>query len=38
MLVEENLYMKAILIVLVDKVDDDFDHGVLFFGAAFGDH
>lgn len=30
--------MKAILIVLVDKVDDDFDHCVLFFGAAFGDH
>ena len=38
MLVEENLYMKAILIVLVDKVDDDFDHGVLFLGSAFGDH
>lgn len=30
--------MKAILIVLVDKVDDDFDHCVLFFGAAFGNH
>lgn len=30
--------MKAILIVLVDEVDDDFDHCVLFLGAAFGDH
>lgn len=38
MLVEENLYMKAILIVLVDKIDDDFDHCVLFFGTAFGNH
>ena len=27
-----------ILVVLVDKVDDDFDHCVLFFGAAFGNH
>ena len=26
------------LIVFVDEVDDDFDHCVLFFGAAFGDH
>ena len=26
------------LVVLVDKVDDDFDHGVLFFGATFGNH
>lgn len=25
-------------IVLVDKIDDDFDHCVLFFGAAFGNH
>lgn len=30
--------MKAILIVLVDEVDDDFDHGVFFFGAAFSYH
>lgn len=26
------------LIVFVDEVDDDLDHCVLFFGAAFGDH
>lgn len=26
------------LIVFVDEVDDDFDHCVLFFGAAFGNH
>lgn len=26
------------LVVFVDEVDDDFDHGVFFFGAAFGDH
>ena len=26
------------LVVLVDEVDNDFDHRVLFFGAAFGDH
>lgn len=26
------------LIILVYEVNDDFDHGVLFFGAAFGDH
>lgn len=26
------------LVILVDKVDDDFDHGVFFFGAAFGNH
>lgn len=38
MLVEENLYMKAILIILVYEVDNDFDHCVFFFGAAFGDH
>lgn len=38
MLVEENLYMKAILIILVYEVVNDFYHGVLFFGAAFCDH
>lgn len=38
MLVEENLYMKAILIILIDQVNDDFDHCVLFFGATFGNH
>lgn len=27
-----------ISVVLVDEVDNDFDHGVFFFGAAFGDH
>lgn len=27
-----------ILVVLINKVDDDFDHCVFFFGAAFGDH
>ena len=26
------------LVILVDKIDDDFDHCVLFFGAAFGNH
>lgn len=26
------------LVVPVDEVDDDFDHCVLFFGAAFGYH
>lgn len=26
------------LIVFVDEVDDDLDHGVLFFGATFGNH
>lgn len=26
------------LVVFVDKVDDDFNHGILFFRAAFGDH
>lgn len=26
------------LVVLVDEVDNDFDHGVLFLGAAFGDY
>lgn len=25
-------------VVLVDEVDNDFDHGVLFLGAAFGYH
>lgn len=30
--------MKAILIILVDQVNDNFDHGVLFFGTAFGNH
>lgn len=26
------------LVVFVNQVDDNFDHCVLFFGAAFGDH
>ena len=26
------------LIIFVDEVDDDFDHRVLFFGTAFGNH
>ena len=26
------------LIFLINKIDDDFDHCVFFFGAAFGDH
>lgn len=25
-------------VVLVDEVDDDFEHSVFFFGAAFSDH
>ena len=25
-------------VILVDKVDDDFYHRILFLGAAFGDH
>ena len=25
-------------IVLVDEVDDDFNHGILFLGATFGNH
>lgn len=26
------------LVILVDEVDNDFDHGVFFFGAAFCNH
>lgn len=26
------------LVVLVNKIDDDFDHCVLFLGTAFGNH
>lgn len=26
------------LVVLIDKIDDDFYHGILLFGAAFGYH
>jgi len=25
-------------VILIDEVDDDFDHCVLFFGTAFGNH
>lgn len=26
------------LVILVDEVDNDFDHCVFFFGSAFGNH
>lgn len=28
----------VISVILIDEVDDDFDHCVFFFGATFGDH
>ncbi len=27
-----------ISVIFVNKIDDDFDHCVFFFGTAFGDH
>lgn len=30
--------MDKTSVVLIDQVDDDFNHRVLFFGAAFGNH
>lgn len=32
------VWQNATLIILVNEVDDDFDHGVFFFGATFGNH
>lgn len=32
------LSKKIVLVIFVNEVDDDFDHCVLFFGAAFGYH
>ena len=32
------LRLPVALIVVVDKIHDDFHHRILFFGSAFGDH
>ena len=34
----EKDWQKEKSVVLVDEVDNDFDHCVFLFGAAFGDH
>lgn len=32
------IVLDKIAVVFVDEVDDDLDHGVLFFGATFSNH
>lgn len=34
----EYVELHCLLVIFVDEADDDFDHGVFFFSAAFGDH
>ncbi len=30
--------MRNLSVVLVDEIDDDFDHRIFLFGTAFGNH